>query len=552
MLRRYFRTHLAHLTMLAPCAPALIGCTASVDGPGSGNAPTTTPPENQPTSELPPACDASQMLGPRVVRLAGRELRDHVRASLPGVDETLLSAINLQAEHLAKAAERSMSGAELGAYFAAIKLIAEAFVQLAPEMEPCRASSADACLQTAARAAVTRLFRAAPSDQEWSDLSASFQRLAAAQGTGKAAAALVASALLSPQLLYQTERGDTALAAGSYALSKTEAISRARFALTGQAPLPAELTQLTALSGDAFKIELGKLAASWAQDGKFVERVLDHAAARFDVSLLPEVDRSDAAFTPAVQTALTGEFSEYVRDTLLSPTGGFEQLFAGTPARVFPGLEGIYGSDAAVSGSARRKGVLGLASLLTARAGAANSDPVKRGLLVRVELLCESMPPPIADADFSKVTVTEDMQTRERFETLAQAPTCKSCHEVINPPGYLFEEFDQVGRYRTTEKGRPINATGTITPFFGQAYPGVGQWDGIVPLAEWLSRSPEARLCFASHFAGYALSDAIPGGSQNCSLQALASRFMASGRVAELVEDLVKSELFLYRARSTP
>jgi hypothetical protein len=549
MLRHRFQTHLACLTLLAA---GLTGCTGSTDAPGSG-APATTPPSSQPTTEVPPAaCDASQMLGPRVVRLAGTELRDHVRASLPGVDETLLAAINLQAEHLTKAAERSLSGAEFGAYFAAIKPIAEAFVQLAPEMEPCRSSSADACLQAATRAAVTRLFRAAPQDQEWSNLSASFQRLSPSQGTAQAAAALLSSALLSPQLLYQTERGEAALAAGSYALSKAEAVSRARFALTGQAPLPAELSQLESLQGDAFKAELGRLAATWAQDGKFAERVLDHAAARFDVSHLPEVDRSDAAFTPAVQTALTGEFREYVRDTLLSPTGSFEQLFVGTPARVFPGLEGIYGSEPSISGSARRKGVLGLASLLTARAGAANSDPVKRGLLVRVELLCEAMPPPIADADFSKVTVTEDMQTRERFETLAQAPTCKSCHEVINPPGYLFEEFDQVGRYRTMEKGRPINATGTITPFFGQAYPGVGPWDGIVPLAEWLSRSPEARLCFASHFASYALSDAIPGGNQNCSLQTLAARFVASGRVSELVEDLVKSELFLYRARSTP
>jgi hypothetical protein len=174
-------------------------------------------------------------------------------------------------------------------------------------------------------------------------------------------------------------------------------------------------------------------------------------------------------------------------------------------------------------------------------------------MLVRVKLLCESVPPPVADATFDKVPTTPDMQTRERFEALAALEGCSVCHQFINPPGYLFEEFDQLGRYRDTEKGRPINAKGTLPPPLGGApYAGVGAWDGIVPLADWMSTATEARLCFAARFASYVLAEEIPDGHKNCHLPAVAARFVQSGRVDELAADLVRSDLFLARRREAP
>ncbi len=538
--------------LLVACLGAL-GCTGSVASPAPAAAGAGPADPGPGPSTTPTGCDAASLLGPRLVRLAGAELQDHVRQALPGLSEELLGGITLPAEHTAPISERVISSASFGAYYAAAKAVAEQYAKSAAELEPCRAATVDDCSANL-KAVVTRLYRRAPSDAEWNELFTTLQAVQASQGGEKAAGAALASALLAPQTLYQTERGEGPLAPGAYALSASEALSRARFALTGQAPLPGEVSAVANASGGALQTALAGLSGSWMQSPALVERMLDHVEQRFGLEHLAEVNRTDPAFTPLVQTALAAEFREYVGQSLLADGGSFERLFAGTPARVYPGLEAIYGGgDASLSGSARRKGVLGLASLLTARAGAAGSDPVKRGLLVRMTLLCEAMPPPIAGADFSKVAVTEDMQTRERFETLAAAPTCQTCHLVINPPGYLFEEFDQVGRYRTTEKGRPINARGTITPFFDQpAYPGVGDWDGIVPLADWLSRSPEARSCFSAHFASYVLSESIPQGTANCVLPSLSARFVQSGRLSELVEDLVKSELFLYRTRSAP
>ena len=102
-----------------------LGCTGAVPapGPGAGGARAEPGPGPGPTT----TCDASNLLGPRLVRLAAAELREHVRAALPGVSEDALSAISLQAEHLAPVSERVISSASFGAYYAAAKAAAEQY-----------------------------------------------------------------------------------------------------------------------------------------------------------------------------------------------------------------------------------------------------------------------------------------------------------------------------------------------------------------------------------------------------------------------------------------
>ena len=48
---------------------------------------------------------------------------------------------------------------------------------------------------------------------------------------------------------------------------------------------------------------------------------------------------------------------------------------------------------------------------------------------------------------------------RQRIETVtAQAP-CAGCHAVINPFGFMQENYDAIGRWRTTDEGAPIDAS---------------------------------------------------------------------------------------------
>ncbi len=525
------------------------GCSASGGAPagasgGSASGGTGSVPE-----ATPGACAATQLLPSRLVRLASTELRDHVRGSLPGVDEALIQAVDLQAEHVAKVSERVISGADFSAYYQAVLELAQAYAQNSLEAEPCRSGAAEVCLQNVVQTAVQRLYRRAATVEEWSAVASSFQRLLTTHAAAESAAGVIASALLSPQSLYRTESGAAPEAVGRTRLTRAETIDLASFAFTGRAPASAVLEALSAVDDANLPAALGSQAAVWIAEDASRQRASDFLELRFGVQHMAELSRSDPAFTAELKSSLSQEFREFVGETLLAPAGTFADLFSKPQARVFPGLEGLYAADP----PGRRAGVLGLASLLTARAAPNGSDPVKRGIMVRVDLLCENVPPPIPGADFSKVTVTDDMQTRERFETLAAVAPCSGCHQVINPPGYLFEEFDQLGRHRATEKGRPINARGTLpTPFGSEPYAGVGDWDGIVPLSDWLGTSPEARTCFAAHFTSYILSEPIPDTTQNCLLPGITARFLQSGRLEELASDLASSELFQYRRRANP
>ncbi len=506
---------------------------------GAGGAPTT----------ISAACEPTQLLPTRLVRLASSELRAQLRAALPGVAESLISAVDLQAEHVAPVAERVISAADFSAYYQAVLSLAQAYVDQSADAAACRTGVADSCLQGVLRPAWQRLYRRVPTSEEWAAASLRFQTLLATHPLATSAAGVVAGALLSPQVLYRSESGQGTDARGVTRLSRAELIDLASFAFTGRVPEPNVLAQLSAVDDAGLKTALGTQVATWVATDTFRERASDFLELRFGVQHLPELSRSDAAFTPALKTAFTGEFREFMGETLLAPGGSFGDLFSKSPTRQFPGLEAVYANDEPT----RRQGVLGLASLLAARAAPNGSDPVKRGIMVRVDLLCETVPPPIAGADFSKVMVTDDMQTRERFATLAAVAPCNGCHQVINPPGYLFEEFDQLGRHRDSEKGRPIDAHGSLPPAFGkQPYAGVSEWDGLVPLASWLASAPQARRCFAAHFVSYLLSQAVPSTVDNCQLPGITARFEQSGRLDELASDLVTSDLFQYRTRGNP
>jgi hypothetical protein len=66
-------------------------------------------------------------------------------------------------------------------------------------------------------------------------------------------------------------------------------------------------------------------------------------------------------------------------------------------------------------------------------------------------------PPPVAQA-FDETAFEHGMTMREKVTKLTRSESCQGCHAVINPLGFSLEHFDAVGRFRTTEAGRPVDA----------------------------------------------------------------------------------------------
>jgi hypothetical protein len=125
----------------------------------------------------------------------------------------------------------------------------------------------------------------------------------------------------------------------------------------------------------------------------------------------------------------------------------------------------------AVAGS-ERGGLLRQGSILTVTSYATRTSPVLRGKWVLENLLGTPPPPqPPNVPALEENTVSASLPVRERLAAHRANAACASCHKVIDPPGFALENFDAVGRWRTMEEGKPVDAAGGLPD--GSAFAGV-------------------------------------------------------------------------------
>jgi hypothetical protein len=111
-----------------------------------------------------------------------------------------------------------------------------------------------------------------------------------------------------------------------------------------------------------------------------------------------------------------------------------------------------------------RAGVLTQAAFLSAMAHPVETSPTLRGKLVRERLLCQAVPaaPPDVVTMLAPTPNSANTTLRQRLAVHVSEPRCASCHNAMDPIGFGFENFDAVGRFRTTEKSMPVDASGRI------------------------------------------------------------------------------------------
>ena len=111
-----------------------------------------------------------------------------------------------------------------------------------------------------------------------------------------------------------------------------------------------------------------------------------------------------------------------------------------------------------------RRGVLTHASILTLTSDPARTLPVKRGKWILETLLGNAPPPPppnVPSLDESEQEES-DATLRERLARHRNDPGCAGCHELMDPLGLAFENYDAIGRWRDTAGDHAIDASGTL------------------------------------------------------------------------------------------
>ena len=106
-----------------------------------------------------------------------------------------------------------------------------------------------------------------------------------------------------------------------------------------------------------------------------------------------------------------------------------------------------------------RGGVLGLGGLLMVTSYPDRTAPVSRGLWVLDALLGMPPPPPPGNVPDLEETGEDGRKRsmREQMELHRRNPACAACHVRMDPLGFALEEFDAIGKRRTSSAGLPID-----------------------------------------------------------------------------------------------
>jgi hypothetical protein len=109
----------------------------------------------------------------------------------------------------------------------------------------------------------------------------------------------------------------------------------------------------------------------------------------------------------------------------------------------------------------QRLGVFSQPAVLASHSGPTTSRLVKRGVFFTRKVMCLPLgqPPPGID---TTVPPTAGATERQRIENVTAQAACAGCHAFINPFGFMQENFDAIGRWRTTDEGKPIDARITV------------------------------------------------------------------------------------------
>ena len=151
----------------------------------------------------------------------------------------------------------------------------------------------------------------------------------------------------------------------------------------------------------------------------------------------------------------------------------------------YPHIYGDHFRRIALPEGSQRTGLLGHGSILTVTSYATRTSPVKRGKWILDNLLGTPPPPPPPNVPplEENTSAMHVLSMRERMEAHRKNPVCATCHRVMDPAGLSMENFDAIGRWRTSDGLAAIDATGSL--------PGGDEFEGVAGLKDALLERPE-------------------------------------------------------------
>jgi mono/diheme cytochrome c family protein len=293
---------------------------------------------------------------------------------------------------------------------------------------------------------------------------------------------LITGILASPEFLYRSIQGKSsgtrgASANGEITLTDLELATRLSYFLWNTGP-DDELLKLAESGGLTRAGAVDRQVRRMMADGKASSLVTSFAMKWLNLTDLEAVIPDPVLF-PEFSEPLRRDFSreteQFLRSILLEDRSVVDLLTADHTflnerlARHY-GIPGVYGSQIrrVTLAEKERWGLLGKGAVLLRTSYGDRTSPVLRGAWVLDKLMGTppSPPPPNVTTNLDVKPGEKPKTIRARLEQHREQRSCMQCHGVIDPPGLPLENFDAIGRWRTTDRqaeNAPIDAH-TVLP----------------------------------------------------------------------------------------
>ncbi|MCG5052119.1 MAG: DUF1588 domain-containing protein [Myxococcales bacterium] len=381
-----------------------------------------------------------------------------------------------------------------------------------------------------------RVFRRPLRPEEWELLVGLHDTTHAAEGPSVALERGLQLLLQSPQFLYRDELGAAVPNMDYHRLSGHQLATKLSYflrATTPDATLMAQAASGVLGTSEGIGSAVGDILAQ--PDG------LDGLARFLALWLsLDEVatTEKDMAVYPEFSLGLAASWRQslalYIADVLataptLKALLTSRVLFADKSMALYlpKGTEGAASSFAQTEvPQGQPGGVLAQPGFLAFKALHDGSSPIRRGTFVLDKLLCEPVGSPPANVPITPPAPSNAKTTRERFEDHKADATCALCHKFIDPVGFVFENFDGMGRWRLEENGIPIDARGGILAAADESL--VGPVEGPDELIAKLAQSRQVHDCVAREVYRFAVGRPLARADE-CWFEPIRTRFFDSG-----------------------
>ena len=289
-----------------------------------------------------------------------------------------------------------------------------------------------------------------------------------------------------------------------------------------------------------------------AVDRMLVSARLESGVRAFFDDLMAFDEFNSLAKDPLVYPMVTGTTLEHAReqtlrtivDHLVARQADYRDLFTTRQTFMSLQLAAVYGTPAGqgwvpfeFEEEGPRLGLLTHVSFLAAHSHSVRSSPTLRGKALRETFLCQRVPDPPPDVDFSSLEEAEDAATaKERLAVHNTNPSCAGCHLITDPMGLSLENFDGAGRFRETENGAPLDIAGELDGIF---------YEDIAGLAHATRNHPKLSACLINRLYAYGTGGPVSLREDRDTLAEFEARFAKNGyQLSTLLRDIALSDAF--------